>query len=283
MKISTVKSYLIISIGTFMMAAGVYFFEFPNGFSTGGVSGAAIILNRIIDNLSPTKIATILNVMLIFVGLVVLGKNFAFKTVYTSALLILFLNLFEIFMPINSPFTQQKLLELFIDMILISLGAALIFNEGASSGGTDIIAFILKKFFKIKIGKALLIVDGVVILGAFLTLGVEIGFFSLFALVIRALVVDSAIESLKGTKFFIIITNEQAKILEFITRDLDRGATLLNNCEGAYEKNEKKAIISVVEKKQAVVLKHKIKELDPNAFTIIGTSSDIIGNGFSSL
>ena len=283
MKISTVKSYLIISIGTFMMAAGVYFFEFPNGFSTGGVSGAAIILNRIIDNLSPTKIATILNVMLIFVGLVVLGKNFAFKTVYTSALLILFLNLFEIFMPINSPFTQQKLLELFIDMILISLGAALIFNEGASSGGTDIIAFILKKFFKIKIGKALLIVDGVVILGAFLILGVEIGFFSLFALVIRALVVDSAIESLKGTKFFIIITNEQAKILEFITRDLDRGATLLNNCEGAYEKNEKKAIISVVEKKQAVVLKHKIKELDPNAFTIIGTSSDIIGNGFSSL
>ena len=283
MKVDTVKTYLIISIGTFMMAAGIYFFEFPNGFSTGGVSGAAIIFNRIIQNLSPTKIASILNVMLIFVGLVVLGKKFAFKTVYTSALLTLFLNLFENFAPINSSFTDQKLLELFIDMILISIGAALIFNEGASSGGTDIIALILKKFLKIKIGKALLIVDGFVILGAFLILGVEIGFFSLFALVIRALVVDSAIESLKGTKFFIIITNEQTKILEYITRDLDRGATLLNNCEGAYEKTTKKAIISVVEKKQAVLLKHKIKELDPNAFTIIGTSSDIIGNGFSSL
>lgn len=283
MKISTVKSYLIISIGTFMMAAGIYFFEFPNGFSTGGVSGIAIILNRLINGISPTKIATVLNLLLILVGLFVLGKKFAFKTVFTSVLLSLLLNLFESLFPIDKPFTNQKLLELFIDMVLISVGAALIFNEEASSGGTDIIALIIKKFFNIDIGKALLIVDTFVIVGAFLTLGVEIGFFSLFALVIRALVVDSAIESLKGTKFFIIITNEHIKILSFITRELDRGATLLNNCEGAYEKGSKKAIISVVEKKQAVILKHKIKELDPNAFTIIGTSSDIIGNGFSSL
>ena len=283
MKISTVKSYFIISIGTFMMAAGIYFFEFPNGFSTGGVSGIAIILNRLINGISPTKIATVLNLLLILVGLFVLGKKFAFKTVFASVLLSLLLNLFESLFPIEKPFTNQKLLELFIDMVLISVGAALIFNEEASSGGTDIIALIIKKFFSINIGKSLLIVDAFVILGAFLTLGVEIGFFSLFALVIRALVVDSAIESLKGTKFFIIITNEHTKILGFITRDLDRGATLLNNCEGAYEKGSKKAIISVVEKKQAVILKHKIKELDPNAFTIIGTSSDIIGNGFSSL
>ena len=283
MKVSTVNSYLIISVGTFMMAAGIYFFEFPNGFSTGGVSGIAIILNRLINGISPTKIASALNLLLILVGLFVLGRKFAFKTAFISMLLTLFLNLFESIFPMTKPFTNQKLLELFIDMILISIGAALIFNEEASSGGTDIIALIIKKIFKVKIGKALLIVDGFVVLGAFLLLGVEIGFFSLFALVIRALVVDSAIESLKGTKFFIIITNEHTRILSFITKELDRGATLLNNCEGAYEKNKKKAIISVVEKKQAVDLKHKIKELDPNAFTIIGTSSDIIGNGFSSL
>ena len=145
MKISTVKSYLIISIGTFMMAVGIYFFEFPNGFSTGGVSGIAIILSRVIDGLSPTKIATILNFLLILVGLVILGKKFAFKTVFTTGLLSLFLNLFENFLPHDIPFTNQKLLELFIDMILISLGAALIFNEEASSGGTDIIALCLSR------------------------------------------------------------------------------------------------------------------------------------------
>ena len=283
MKVSTVKSYLIISVGTFMMAAGVYFFEFPNGFSTGGVSGIAIILSRLINGISPTKIASALNLLLILVGLFVLGRKFAFKTAFTSVLLTLFLNLFENLFPMSQPFTNQKLLELFIDMILISIGAALIFNEEASSGGTDIIALIIKKIFKVKIGKALLIVDGFVVLGAFLLLGIEIGFFSLFALVIRALVVDSAIESLKGTKFFIIITNEHVKIVDFIIMELERGATLLNGCEGAYGKSSKKAIISVVEKKQAVILKHKIKELDPDAFTIIGTSSDIIGNGFSSL
>ncbi len=283
MKVSTVKSYIIISIGTFMMAAGIYFFEFPNGFSTGGVSGIAIILSRLINGISPTKIATLLNLLLILVGLFVLGRKFAFKTAFTSVLLSLFLNVFEALFPHNNPLTNQKLLELFIDMILISLGAALIFNEEASSGGTDIIALIIKKFFKVKIGKALLMVDGFVILGAFLLLGIEIGLFSLFALVIRALVVDSAIESLKGTKFFIIITNQHIKIVDFITCELERGATLLNNCEGAYEKGSKMAIISVVEKKQAVLLRHKIKELDPDAFTIIGTSSDIIGNGFSSL
>ncbi len=275
-----IKSYAILSLGTLLIAVGIYFFEFPNGFSTGGVSGTAIIINRIFPLLSPTKIATILNVVLLIIGFVTLGKAFAFKTVYTSVLLLALLNLSEWIIPLNAPLTNQKFLELFLDMIFVSLGAALIFNEEGSSGGTDIIAMILKRQFNLSFGKSILIVDFFVIVGAFSILGIELGFFSFFALVVRTLVIDTAIESLKTSKFFIIITDREKEITDFILTHLNRGATILNDCKGVYENTSKRAIISVVGKKQAVLLKHKIKEIDPVAFTIIGTSSDIIGKGF---
>ncbi len=274
------KSYAILSLGTLLIAVGIYFFEFPNSFSTGGVSGAAIIINKFFSVLSPIKIASILNVILLVIGFITLGKDFAFKTVYSSLLLLVLLNLFEGVIPLKTTLTNQKFLELFLDMIFVSLGAALIFNEEGSSGGTDIIAMILKKYFNLSFGKSILIVDFFVILGAFSVLGIEIGLFSFFALVVRALVIDSAIETLKTSKFFLIITEKDKEITDFIIKHLNRGATILNDCKGVYENSSKRAIISVVGKKQAVLLKRKIKEIDPVAFTIIGTSSDIIGKGF---
>lgn len=280
MGLEKIKSYAIISLGTLLIAVGVYFFEFPNSFSTGGVSGTAIIINRIFSLLSPTKIASILNIILLLIGFLTLGKDFAFKTVYSSLLLLVFLNLFEWIIPLNASLTNQKFLELFLDMIFVSLGAALIFNEEGSSGGTDIIAMILKRQFNLSFGKSILLVDLFVILGAFSILGLEIGLFSFFALVVRTLVIDTAIESLKTSKFFIIITDKEKEITDFILKQLNRGATVLNDCKGVYENSPKRAIISVVDKKQAVLLKHTIKEIDPVAFTIIGTSSDIIGKGF---
>lgn len=274
------KTYVILSLGTLLIAVGIYFFEFPNSFSTGGVSGTAIIINRIFPLLSPTKIATVLNVVLLVIGFITMGKEFAFKTVYTSVLLLLILNLLEWFIPLSEPLTNQKFLELFLDMIFVSLGAALIFNEEGSSGGTDIIAMILKRQFNLSFGISILIVDFFVIVGAFSILGIELGLFSFFALVVRTLVIDTATESLKTSKFFIIITDKEKEITDFILKQLNRGATVLSDCKGVYENSPKRTIISVVSKKQAVLLKRKIKEIDSVAFTIIGTSSDIIGKGF---
>ena len=277
---NTIKSYFLITAGTLIIAIGIYFFEFTNNFSTGGVSGVSIIVSKLTDGVSPAKIATILNLFLLVIGFLVLGKGFAAKTVYSTILFSLTLNVLEALVPVSMPFTDQKLLELFFDMILVSLGSAILFNEEASSGGTDILAHILKKYTNLHIGTALLVVDFFVICGALMVFGIETGMFSFFAIVIRALVVDNAIEGFNASKFFLIITNKEEEITSFITNDIDRGATLINNCEGVYTGAKKRMIVVVVDKRQAVKLKHKIKSIDENAFTIIGTSSDIIGDGF---
>lgn len=277
---ATVKSYLFITLGTILVVLGVYFFEFANNFSTGGVSGISVVLSKLAGNISPSKVAAILNLILLFVGYAVIGKGFALKTVYSTLLFSILLNVLEAFVPMTHPFTNQKMLELSFDMILVSLGMAILFNEEASSGGTDIIALILKKYTGIEIGKALLVVDFFVVSAALMVFGIELGMFSLFAIVVRSLVVDNAIEGFNASKFFLIITEKEAEIKKFITDVLDRGATIINGCEGIYTGDKKRMLVVVVNKRQAVMLKHKIRSVDENAFTIIGTSSDIIGDGF---
>jgi uncharacterized membrane-anchored protein YitT (DUF2179 family) len=280
MNLKTVKSYLLITLGTVMMAVGVYFFEFTNNFSTGGTAGLAMVISNMTGFLTPSQLSTIFNVFLLIVGLIILGKEFTAKTIYCTLLFSGLLNIFEQLFPMTEPFTSQKTIELLIDMLLVSLGGALIFNEDGSSGGTDVVAMILKKYTRINVGKALLIVDSLVILLCFSAYGTEIGILSLFAIAIRALVVDGAIDSFNSSKFLIIITDKEEKILEYIMQDLERGASVVNNCVGAYTNNEKKLIISVMDKKEAVKVKKKIKEIDPVAFVIVGTSNDIQGDGF---
>ncbi len=276
----TVRTYFIITLGTILIAVGVYFFEFANNFSTGGASGISIVLARIWGVITPAKILTVINIILLALGFLVFGRKFAAKTIYSTLLLSFLLNLFEVIFPLNKPFTDQKMLELFFDMILVSLGSALIFNEEASSGGTDILAMILKKFTDLDIGKALLVVDFFVVLAALSVFGVETGMFSIFAILIRTLVVDNAIESLNTSKFFLVITDKDAEILEYITNTLKRGATFSEHFQGAYTGKNKTMILVVVDRRQAVRLKHKIRDVDPKAFTVISTSSDIIGDGF---
>lgn len=276
----TLKTYFIITLGTFLIAIGVYFFEFANNFSTGGASGISIVLAKVWGVISPAKIVTVINLFLLILGFLVFGKKFAAKTIYSTLLLSFLLNLFEGIFPMAKPFTDQKLLELFFDMILVALGSALIFNEEASSGGTDILAMILKKFTNLDIGKALMTVDFFVVLAALAVFGVETGMFSIFAILIRTLVVDNAMESLNTSKFFLIITDQCEEILRFITNDLERGATFSKYFQGAFTGEDKTMILVVVDRRQAVRLKHKIKDIDPKAFTVISTTSDIIGDGF---
>ncbi len=275
-----IKSYLIITLGTLMISVGVYFFEFTNHFTTGGVSGISIVLSQVLKVVTPAQLVLVLNGVLLLLGLFVLGKKFVAKTMYSAVLLSVLLNVFQVVFPLKTPFTNQKLLELFFDMIFVSFGSALIFNEEASSGGTDIVAMILKRYTKLDIGKALALVDFFVICASLAVFGVEIGMFSFFAVFIRAFAVDTVIESFHASKFFIIITEQEEKILAYVTHGLERGSTLLNGCSGGYTKDDKSVIIVVVDRRQAVRLKHEIKRIDQNAFTIIGTTGDVIGNGF---
>ena len=171
-KAQKIKEFLVMTAGVILLTIGVYFFKIPNGFSTGGVTGIGTILGAMTPITSGIWI-WILNIGLLLVGFLFLGRSTGLKTVYCSMAYSALIYFFEAFVPLKSPLSDQPLLELFYAMLLTSIGSAMIFNSGASSGGTDIAALILKKYVKIDVGKALLCVDFVVAASAFFVFGVK--------------------------------------------------------------------------------------------------------------
>lgn len=276
---STLKSYLTITVGTVIMAVGIYFFKFPNNFSTGGVSALAMILTKLIPVMTAGQYMMIFNVLLLAIGLLIFGKTFAVQTVYCSMLLSVCTRVFEVVMPLSGPITNQTLLELVYAIGLTAIGSAIIFNEGASSGGTDIVAMILKKYTSLDIGKALLYSDIILAVASIWVFDIATGMFSILGLVMKAFVVDNVIDGINLSKCFTIITDKDNEICGFINKELHRGATV-SECSGAFTGENRKMILTVLKRGQAVALKRFIKETDPHAFTMITNSSDILGKGF---
>ena len=264
-----------------MLSVGIYFFKIPNGFVTGGVSGIGTLLGKVTP-FSPAVWIWILNIGLMLLGFLLLGKENGVKTVYCSMMYSAMMYVLEILFPVTSPLSDQPMLELVYAMILTSIGSAIIFNCDASSGGTDIAALILKKYTNTDVGKALLCVDFVVASSSFFVFNVTTGLFSLAGLFAKAFIVDSVIESLNTCKYFIVITNKREIISEYIIKTLHHGVTV-NSVLGEYTKEERTMIHTVCKRGEAVRLRNKIKEIDPNAFTIITTSNEIIGRGFRSV
>jgi uncharacterized membrane-anchored protein YitT (DUF2179 family) len=274
------KEYALITVGVLLVVFGVYFFKFPNNISIGGVTGIAIILSKIIgDSISSGTIVLIINSILLIVGYVFLGKSFGNRTVYGSLLLSLSLRALEILVPMGGPLTNQPVLELAFAVILPSVGAALLFNIGASTGGTDIIAMLLKKYSNINIGRSLLITDFLLTVAVFPVFGVTTGLLSILGLLLKSTMVDGVIENLNLNKYFTIICVEPKPICDYILNTLHRSATVFD-AKGAFTEKDKKIILTVMNRSQAVLLRKHIKQIDPDAFLLITNTSEIIGRGF---
>ena len=277
-KLNVIKDYLIMICGTVFMSVGVYFFKIPNGFSTGGVSGISTLLGTLTSISAATWIG-IFNAALLIIGFIFLGKSTGVRTVFCSLLFSGFTKLFEILFPINAPLTDEPFLELVYAMLLTSIGSAMIFFRRGSSGGTDIVALIIKKYLNINVGKALLCSDTVIALSSFFVFGVKTGLFSLLGLFAKAFLVDGIIESLDSCKCFMIITSKPDEIIDFIINTLKHSATLVE-ATGAYSHDNKYMVYTVCRRIQAISLQRQIKKVDKGAFITITTSSQIIGRGF---
>ena len=272
------KNFITMNIGCVLLSVGIYFFKIPNGFSTGGVSGIGTVLGKI-SPITPAVWIWILNIVLLLLGFLFLGWQNSFKTLYCSMFYSAITFLFELYVPMYSPLTNQPLLELTYAMLLTSIGSAMIFNSDASSGGTDIAALILKKFTDINVGKALLAVDFVVAASSFLVFNIQAGLFSLLGLFAKAFLVDTVIESFNTCKYFVVITTKREEISRYIIEDLHHGATV-GSVVGEFTKDERTMIHTVCKRVEAIKLRKKIKEIDPESFIIVTTSSEIIGRGF---
>jgi len=279
--INKITKFILLHLGILLLSIGVYFFKIPNGFSTGGVSGIGTILGKI-TNVSAGQWIIILNVALLIFGFIFLGKETGSLTVYCSLLFSGFTRLFEICYPLTSPITNDTFLEFIYAMLLTSIGSAMIFYCNASSGGTDIVALFIKKYLKINSGKALLLSDFIIATSAFFVFDMKTGLYSLLGLFSKAFLVDNVIDSLNSCKYFIVITTKYEEISEYIIKNMHHGVTM-SDAIGVYKQENKKMLHTVCKRIEAIKLKQFVKEIDPNSFVIITSSSDIIGRGFRSI
>ena len=278
---SKLKNFSLLTISTLIMAVGIYFFKFANNFTFGGITGIAVLVAKFLP-ISASDFSFVVNILLPIIGWIVLGKSFAEKTAYSTILLSVSLSLLERIYPMSHPLTNEPLLELIFAILLPALGSAILFNIGASSGGTDVIAMILKKYTSVDIGKGLMISDLIFTLAGFLVFNVKTGLYSLFGLIMRSTLIDNFIESFNRSKYFHVVTSNATCICDFIQNDLQRGATIVN-ATGAFTGDDKYIILTVLSPSQAVKLRNFIKEHDPKAFLLVSNTSEIIGKGFHSV
>ena len=187
-----IKDYVMITLGTLLIALEVYFFEIPNSFTIGGVSGISVLIGEL-TQISTSNLIILLNLILLIIGFIFLGRSCGIRTIYCSLLYSAFMKLFEMTVPLETTVTDEPFLELVFVILLTSIGSALIFRCDATSGGTDIIALIVKKYSSIDVGKCLLFVDFLIVVSAFFVFDVKTGLYSLLGLFVRACLVDSVI------------------------------------------------------------------------------------------
>lgn len=277
----TVLEYGMLTIATYVMVIGIYAFKFPNNFSFGGVTGIAIVLSKFLPS-TPGSITFAINMVLLLLGFIFLGKGFGVKTAYVSIVMSLGLTFSEYIYPMAEPLTEEPVLELIFAVALPAVSSAIFFNMNASSGGTDIIAMILRKYTKLNIGSALFLSDLLIVITACFVFDAQTGLFSLVGLLSKSLVVDNVIENINLCKYFTIICDDPDPICDYIMNELHRSATIYE-AVGSYEHRKKTVIITIMKRGQAVELRNFIRMNQPSAFIAITNSSEIIGKGFRGL
>ena len=185
---------LSLNLGILLMSVGIYFFKTTNNFATGGVSGLSVLLVGIYGGISQATYMMIINILLLIIGVIVLGKKCGLLTIYSSLMLSLETWVFEYFIPLSAPLTEYPLLELVYAVLLTGIGSAIVFKCNSSTGGTDIVALILKKYTQMNVGQALLFSDFIIAASTFFVYDVKTGLFSLLGLFAKVFVVEDILD-----------------------------------------------------------------------------------------
>lgn len=275
-----IKSFSIMSIGVLILAVGLYYFLIPADLAVGGVTGLAMVINYIFPTIPIGLIMIISNVILFGLAFMVLGWAFGGYTIYNSLLLSGIIYIFEMITPMTRPVVDDLLINLIYGILIQGIGMAIIFNQNSSTGGTDIIAKIISKFTNLDIGKSLFLADFLIVLAATLVFGVELGLYALLGILINSAIIDKVIAGFNTKIKVAIISDKEAEINKFITNEIKRGVTLLYGV-GGFSNSEKRIINTVVSRREYLIIKNKVKEIDPRAFIWVSFVNEVFGEGFS--
>lgn len=267
-------SYLLLLAGSACIAASFNLFLLPNRIASGGVSGISVLLNDLLS-VPPAYTQWALNIPLFFAGMLLMGRGFGVKTAVGSVLLPLFVLLTS---HLESP-THDPLLSAVYGGLGVGLGIGLVFRGRGSTGGLAIAAQILHRYTGIRMGLAVAVFDGLVILAAGLLLSPENALYALIGLFVTSKTIDIVQTGFQTSKAAFIISNEPDKVSAAILHDLDRGLTRLH-AEGGYTGQARPVLLAVVGQNEVAKLKALVRDADPNAFVIISDTAEVLGEGF---
>ena len=274
------KDFGLITVGILLVAISVaYFFE-PNNIAAGGITGLAIVINHYIPFISVGPLVLIMDSVLFIIALIVIGGKFGAKTIYSSVLLSTSMWIMQTFLPFN--FTNDLMLATIFGTLISAGGMAIVFNANASTGGTDIIAKILNKFFHFNIGRSLLMVDFLVTLLGAITFGINIGLYGLLSVIVNGIVIDKIIAGFNVKSGITIISDKNKEISKYILNELKRGCTFIKGIGGFTEKDVS-LLYTILDRRELIKLKNYIIELDKRAFSTVGEVHEVMGEGFKDI
>lgn len=279
-KRSVFLEYLVIFIGTGLMAVAITSCFDASGLVTGGFSGAAILVKEwtraIIHNGVPLWITNLcLNIPLFILAIRIKGFSFVKKALLGDLSLTIWLAVLP-----EWQLSDDILLSAVYGGIILGIGIGLVFLGGGTTGGTDMLAALIQKFMRhYTIAQIMQFIDGAIVLVGMYVFGIRKGLYAIMAVYLVTKVSDGLIEGLKFSKAVHIITDRPEAVARMIMEDLDRGVTGIS-AKGMYSGQEKLMLYCIVGKKELVHLKEKIDEIDPGAFVIVGDAREVHGEGF---
>ena len=267
------KEIGILTVAVFIIAAAVFFFLVPSQTAVSSISGLAIIISNFIP-FTVSEITFVLNVSLLIIGFIICGREFGYKTVYTSIMLPAFIRVFEILLPNNQSLTADPTLDVLAYILVVSVGLSILFNRNASSGGLDIVAKITNKFLHIELGKAMSIAGMCVALSSAFVYDTKTVVLSVIGTYFNGIVLDYFIFGQNEKKRVCIISRKEDMVREFILHELHSGATIYE-AYGAYNMEKRNEIIAIVDKQEYQKLMNFMNLNDPDAFMTVYSVNDI--------
>jgi uncharacterized membrane-anchored protein YitT (DUF2179 family) len=273
-----ITRYTQFLIGVFSVALSFNLFMLPNNIVYGGVSGLSIITKKLF-NIDPSNFILMSSIVLLLLSLALLGKKSTAKTLIGSLLFPLLVKLTLPLVDIIDLNTNDMLLISICGGVLNGFGAGLIFKAGFTTGGTDILNQIVSKYFKVSIGKAMLMTDGLIVIGGGFVFGPQMVLYAMIVLYIISLMADKVILGISQSKAFYIMTSKEEEVKEFILDNVSHGMTVLD-AHGGYSGNKQKVLMCVIPTKEYFKFKEGVSLIDSGAFFVVTDAYEVVGGAF---
>ena len=273
------KEYILITFGSALVALAIQLFFVPNQIAPGGVSGIGLVLNSLTPGISVSTYVIGLNIILFLLAFKLLGGGFGFKTLYASFSLSIIMWIIEnVVRP--EAITDDLMLSSILGILLLGTGLGIVFNQDASTGGTDILAKILNKYMNLSMGLSMTIIDLMVVVLVAFFFGLERGLYAGLATFLNGIVIDRVVGGFNEKKQVFIITSDKDEVKSFIVNHIERGATIFSG-EGGFSGAENHVIYTVLSTKEFVTLKTFLREEHPDSFVTVSSTTEVLGRGFS--